>query len=107
MNYQVADTIEYTTFDGSVRRVYVQSKENNIKNGLSGFTGILEDAGQFDADPDGYGVWGYDHQITKCCLTLSWMLGYIAIKPTTIGEQVSFWLCVAVGIILLWAMGYK
>jgi hypothetical protein len=68
MSYQVGNIIEYTTFDGSVRRVYVQSKEDNIKNGLSGFTGILENAGQFDADPDGYGVWGYDHQITRVLL---------------------------------------
>ena len=65
MNYQVGDTIEYTTFDGSVRRVYVQSKEDDIKNGRAGFTGILADAGQFDAEPDSFGVWGYDYQITK------------------------------------------
>ena len=65
MNYQIGDTIEYTTFDGSVRRVLVQSKEDDIKNGRAGFTGILADAGQFDAEPDSFGVWGYDYQITK------------------------------------------
>ena len=38
MNYQVGDTIEYTTFDGSVRRVLVQSKEDDIKNGRAEMT---------------------------------------------------------------------
>jgi len=60
INYQVGDIIEYTTFDGSVRRVLVDNKEVDIKNGASGFTGNL-----VDAPTDHYGVWGYDYQILR------------------------------------------
>ena len=60
MNYQIGDIIEYTTFDGSVRRVLVDNKEVDIKNGCAGFSGNL-----VDAPPDHFGVWGYDYQILR------------------------------------------
>jgi len=60
INYQVGDIIEYTTFDGSVRRVLVDNKEVDIKNGAAGFTGNL-----VDVPKDHYGVWGYDYQILR------------------------------------------
>lgn len=64
MKYQVGDTIEYIIGDGNTRRVYVQSREADIKNGHRGFTGVLVDFGQFDAEPETYlEVWGYDYQI--------------------------------------------
>ena len=60
MNYQIGDIIEYTTFDGSVRRVLVDNKEVDIKNGRAGFTGNF-----VDAPSDHFGVWGYDYQIIR------------------------------------------
>jgi hypothetical protein len=60
VSYQIGDIIEYTTFDGSVRRVLVDNKEVDIKNGAAGFTGNL-----VDAPKDHYGVWGYDYQIVR------------------------------------------
>ena len=60
MNYQVGDIIEYTTFDGSVRRVLVDNKEVDIRNGCAGLTGNL-----VDAPTDHYGVWGYDYPILR------------------------------------------
>ena len=61
MNYQVGDTIEYTTFDGSVRRVLVDNKEVDIKNGRAGFTGMT--ISRYAVGPAH--VWGYDHQIIR------------------------------------------
>ena len=73
MNYQVGDTIEYAIGDGKTRRVYVQSKSANIKNGHRGFTGVLVDVGQFDAEPDSFlKVWGFDYQIIGVILTDSY-----------------------------------
>jgi hypothetical protein len=60
VNYQIGDIIEYTTFDGSVRRVLVDNKEVDIKNGCAGFTGNL-----VGASSDHFGVWGYDYQILR------------------------------------------
>ncbi len=37
INYQVGDIIEYTTVDGSIRRVLVENKEVDIKNGAAGY----------------------------------------------------------------------
>jgi hypothetical protein len=55
MNYNIGDIVFYSPFGGGVRKVLVTLKEADIKNGRSGFDGI---------DQDGFGVWGYDSQIT-------------------------------------------
>lgn len=60
INYQIGDIIEYTTFDGSVRRVLVDNKEVDIKHGAAGFTGNL-----VGVPKDHHGVWGYDYQILR------------------------------------------
>lgn len=58
MRYQIGSIIEYRTFDGQLRQVLVETKEQNIKNGRPGFSGRLFDG-------SGYDVWGYDYQITR------------------------------------------
>lgn len=60
--YEVGDVIEYQTFGGgSIRRVLVEDREDNIKNGCPGFGGICVEGG---ADV-GMSVWGYDDQIIR------------------------------------------
>jgi hypothetical protein len=53
-NYEVGDEVIYQPFSGPVRRVTVDTKEADIKNGRAGFAG---------QDTDGFGCWGYDCQI--------------------------------------------
>jgi hypothetical protein len=56
MDYSIGDTIVYTS--GSRRIVLVDDKDPDIKNGESGFGGIVTEG------PDkGMSVWGYDSQI--------------------------------------------
>ena len=58
MNYRKGSIIEYRTFDGSLRKVLITEKLDDIKNGRRGFDGVLVN----DRD---YTVWGYDYQITR------------------------------------------
>lgn len=54
LNYRVGSIIKYRAFDGVVRKVLVEAKEEDIKNGRPGFDG-----------QSSYGewCWGYDDQI--------------------------------------------
>ena len=52
IEYNVGDVIEYQPFAGPRRIVTVENKEDNIKNGYSGFDAV-----------EGY--WGYDDQIIR------------------------------------------
>jgi hypothetical protein len=61
MDYEVGDVIEYRTFTGNHRRVLVEYKEADVKNGRPGFDGTCTNGG---ANP-GMTVWGYDDQITR------------------------------------------
>ena len=56
LNYRKGSTIMYHAFGGEVRKVVVESKEDDIKNGRPGFDG---------QDLDGGRWWGYDDQIIK------------------------------------------
>ena len=56
LNYRVGSIITYRTFGGEIRRVTVESKEDDIKNGRPGFDGQVR---------DGEWCWGYDDQITS------------------------------------------
>lgn len=58
MNYSIGSTILYRTIGGAVRRVLVDEKSSDIKNGRPGFGGTV--VGGLD---DGMSVWGYDADI--------------------------------------------
>ena len=62
-NYKVGSVIEYSPFGGGCRRVVVEEKEDDIKNGRPGFSGHQVGAGPRDGL--GGGVWGYDDQIIR------------------------------------------
>lgn len=57
-DYDVGDIVVYVPFGGGTRRVLVDTKEPDIKNGRPGFAGSDLDYGGDEA-----GVWGYDSQI--------------------------------------------
>ena len=57
--YDVGDVIEYWT--GSTRRVLVEYREEDVKNGYPGFGGTCIEGGS----DVGMSVWGYDDQITR------------------------------------------
>lgn len=60
--YDAGDTIEYHTFGGDrLRRVVVEERFDDVKNGYPGFDGICIEGG---ADV-GMSVWGYDDQIVR------------------------------------------
>lgn len=56
MDYKIGDRVVYHS--GSRRVVLVDEKEDDIKNGRSGFGGTVE-----GGPDDGMSVWGYDYQI--------------------------------------------
>lgn len=56
MNYEIGDTIVYTS--GTRRVVLVDDKDSDIKNGLPGFGGLV-----IEGPDKGMTVWGYDSQI--------------------------------------------
>ena len=58
MNYSNGSIIDYRTWTGEVRRVLITEKLDDVKNGRSGFDGVL-------VDDTGFGVWGYDDQIIR------------------------------------------
>jgi hypothetical protein len=55
-HYEVGALIEYSAFGGEKRRVRVDEKCADIKNGQPGFFGIGQDREHY---------WGYDSQITR------------------------------------------
>lgn len=57
VQYNIGDTILQLTSTGTTRKVFVQEKENPVKNGKPGFVGVCLDV----TEP--YGVWGYDDQV--------------------------------------------
>lgn len=64
--YNVGDVVSYLAFGGVRRVVLVTNKESDIKNGRSGFDGVLVDEITYqpiEAGEYGNGVWGYDDQI--------------------------------------------
>ena len=64
-DYQEGSIIEYKTFTGEIRRILVQCREDDIKNGRPGFDGV--EVGVTDNVINGVtcGVWGYDSQIVR------------------------------------------
>ena len=58
MNYSNGSIIDYRTWTGEVRRIIVTEKLDDVKNGRSGFDGVLVDDATFE-------VWGYDDQIVR------------------------------------------
>jgi len=60
MDYAIGDIIEYRTHGGGTRRVLVDEKDADIKNGYPGFGGTIVDG---IGGTTGDGVWGYDDQI--------------------------------------------
>jgi len=62
VNYSVGDTIQYRTSVGSVRTILVEEKDDDIKNGRSGFAGAI--VGSTAAGDEG-GGWGYDDQVIR------------------------------------------
>ena len=58
MKYSQGSIIDYRTWTGEVRRVIVTSREDDVKNGRSGFDGVL-------VNDTGNAVWGYDDQIVR------------------------------------------
>lgn len=56
LNYRVGSIIKYRAFGGEVRKVEVESKEEDIKNGRPGFDGMVR---------SGEWCWGYDDQILE------------------------------------------
>ena len=58
MKYSNGSIIDYRTWTGEVRRVLITEKLDDVKNGRSGFDGVL-------VDNVGFEVWGYDDQIIR------------------------------------------
>ena len=59
MDYRIGSIIIYKTFGGTLREVEVTNKDDDIKNGCSGFDGnLLNSNGRYVDE-----VWGYDDQI--------------------------------------------
>lgn len=64
--YNVGDVVSYLAYGGVHRLVLVTNKESDIKNGRSGFDGILVDPITYEpleGEVFGNGVWGFDDQI--------------------------------------------
>lgn len=57
--YKVGSVIEYRAFGGDIRRVLVEEKDADIKNGQAGFCGTQQGGACHT------GCWGYDDQITR------------------------------------------
>ena len=65
LDYGEGSIIIYSPFGGGTRRVRVECRESDIKNGRPGFDGVLVSQTDGDATEDGDGVWGYDDQIIR------------------------------------------
>lgn len=62
MEYSEGDIVVYRSMDA--RRVRVDTKEDDIKNGRPGFGGTLLSSNESDLYP-GDLVWGYDSDIIR------------------------------------------
>jgi len=58
LDYALGSIIEYRNSGGEILKVQGDEKEDDIKNGRSGFSGII-----LGSDDDG--CWGYDSQIIR------------------------------------------
>jgi hypothetical protein len=56
LNYKAGSIIKYRPFTGPVRKVVVEDREEDVKNGRPGFVGTTT---------SGEDVWGYDDQIIE------------------------------------------
>jgi hypothetical protein len=68
LNYNEGDIIAYNASGGLRRLVLVEEKDDDIKNGRPGFSGVEVDPKTMKPyfhDSLGGGVWGYDDQITR------------------------------------------
>ena len=61
-NYKAGSVIEYRCFGGDLRRVVVEYRDDDIKNGCPGFVG-MPTKGPSTINGVTAGVWGYDSQI--------------------------------------------
>lgn len=63
--YGIGSIIAYTPFGGGFRYIKVLEKEEDIKNGRPGFSGVSvhQEDGKWVEDTSNY--WGYDSQITS------------------------------------------
>jgi hypothetical protein len=65
LNYGEGSIIVYQAFGGARRRVLVEEREDDVKNGRPGFSGVLiTENGKNPSESDD-GVWGYDDQIIQ------------------------------------------
>lgn len=64
IKYVVGDIIEVETFGGKIRRVLVQYRERDIKDGQPGFEGLIVSAGPGGGER-GEAAWGYDDQVRR------------------------------------------
>ena len=64
VSYSEGDIIEVRTIGGKVRRVLVQVREADIKDGQPGFEGLVVSSASRD-DVPGKPVWGYDEYVLR------------------------------------------
>lgn len=66
-DFEVGDVITYATWGNEIRRVFVEVKEQDIKNEQTGFAGYLVDYDNEKVVLNGssLGVWGYCSQIVS------------------------------------------
>jgi len=65
LNYGEGSIIIYNAFGGCRRKVLVEEKERDIKNGRPGFSGVMVGPDNKPLADDDAGVWGYDDQILQ------------------------------------------
>jgi len=68
VRYNVGDIILQQSWSFGQRYIRITNKDNDIKNGSSGFDGVLCDKRGNEVNKDdkyGNTVWGYDTQILK------------------------------------------
>lgn len=59
MNYSEGDVVIQATFGGGMRRVRIEYREDDVKNGYPGFVGDILDGNDAVIGQ----AWGYDDQI--------------------------------------------
>jgi hypothetical protein len=64
VKYAVGDIIEVETIGGKIRRVLVQYREDDIKDGQPGFEGLIVSAGPGGGER-GAAAWGYDDRVLR------------------------------------------
>jgi len=65
LDYREGSIIVYSPFGGGKRRVLVDEKDSDIKNGRPGFAGHQVDADGNRIGGEDEGCWGYDDQIVR------------------------------------------